>query len=91
MPQNYVRHPQLAGRVVDGLAFIVTAEDNKLITLNAAATLLWQELKEPQNSDHLAAALSARYEVSLENAKADVQECLDDLVARQILTTHDEG
>ena len=85
MPQSYLRHPQLAGRVVDGLAFVVTAQDNKLSTLNAAATLIWEQLTQPRSCDELAAALSAKFEVSLEEAKLDVQECLDDLVERQIL------
>ena len=39
---RYRRNPQTAGRVIDGQAFVVTPDDNKLHTLNGAATLLWQ-------------------------------------------------
>ena len=85
MPQRYARHPQLAGRVVDGLAFIVTGHDNKLLTLNPAATLIWNSLAESKDCDELAQALALKFAVSLPEAKVDVQECLDDLVERQVL------
>lgn len=85
MPQSYARHPQLAGRVVDGLAFVVTGHDNKLLTLNPAATLIWQELAQSKNCDELAQAVAAKFAVSLQDAKVDVQECLDDLIERQVL------
>src|SRR5438045_8214719 len=39
--RRYRRNPQTAGRVIDGQAFIVTPDDNKLHTLNGAATQLW--------------------------------------------------
>lgn len=84
---RYRRNPQTAGRVIDGLAFVVTPDDNKLHTLNAAATHLWRlaTAADGLSGEDAADALCAEYEVDRETARADAAACLDDLVARQIL------
>lgn len=84
MPR-YRRNPQTAGRVIDGLAFVVTPDDNKLHTLNGAATHLWRLAQQGLSADDAADALCAEYEVDRETARQDARACLDDLVARQIL------
>lgn len=82
---RYRRHPQTAGRIIDGLAFVVTADDNKLHTLNATATRLWQLAAGACTEDQAADELVAHYEVDRDTALRDVQRCLGDMVARQIL------
>ena len=82
---RYRRNPQTAGRVIDGLAFVVTPDDNKLHTLNGAATHLWRLAAQGLSADDAAAALCAEYEVDQDTAGRDATACLDDLVARQIL------
>lgn len=82
---RYCRNPQTAGRVIDGQAFVVTPDDNKLHTLNGAATLLWKLASAGASVDDAAAALCKEYEVDLATARGDAAACLDDLVARHIL------
>lgn len=83
--RRYRRHPQTAGRVIDGLAFVITPDDNKLHTLNGAATRLWALALEPVSIDDATAALVAVYDVDEATARHDAAACLEDLVARQIL------
>ena len=84
--RRYRRNPLIAGRVIDGLAFVVTPDDNKLHTLNEAATLLWNRAGTGELSvDDAAAALCSEYEVDEATARGDAEACLDDLVKRQIL------
>ena len=83
--RRYLRNPQTAGRVIDGQAFIVTPDDNKLHTLNGAATQLWQLAASAISIDDAVAALTREYEVDRETAQHDAEACLDDMVARQIL------
>jgi hypothetical protein len=86
MPETiYKRNHQTAGRVIDGLAFVVTPDDNKLHTLNSAATRLWQLAAEGCTAQAAADELHARYQVDRDTALCDAQTCLRDLVARQIL------
>lgn len=85
MPVLYRRNPQLAGRIIDGLAFIVTPDDNKLHTLNAQATAIWRLSADGCTIDTAADALVRDFEVDLETARRDVTACLEDLATRRIL------
>lgn len=82
---TYRRNPQTAGRVIDGQAFVVTPDDNKLHTLNATATQLWLLAAAGLSIEDAAAALSAEYEIDAETAGRDAAAFLADLVERQIL------
>lgn len=83
--RRYRRNPQTAGRVIDGQAFIVTPDDNKLHTLNGAATQLWVLAASEISAEDAAAALCAEYEIDEQTAARDAAACLEDMVARQIL------
>ncbi len=93
--RRYRRNPQTAGRVIDGQAFVVTPDDNKLHTLNGAATTLWALAAAATATaisvDEAAEALCSEYEIDRETAAQDAGECLEDMVARQILIVVDAG
>ncbi|WP_428261167.1 PqqD family protein [Haliangium sp.] len=82
---TYRRHPQTAGRVIDGLAFVVTADDNKLHTLNAAATRLWELAASGCTVEAAADELVRCYRVDRATAREDAARCLAELVGRRIL------
>mgnify|MGYP001575451367 CR=1 FL=1 len=91
MLPRYRRHPLTAGRIVDGLAFVITADDNKLHTLNAAATHLWRIAQDGCDANDAAAELARVYEVDDATALRDATRCLEDLVTRQILVSEGVG
>ena len=82
---TYKKNPHTAGRIIEGLAFVVTPDNNRLHTLNDTATYLWQQAADGLTSEAAAERLSARYQVDRETALRDADVCLRDLVARQIL------
>lgn len=82
---SYKKNPHTAGRIIDGLAFIVTPNDNKLHTLNATATRLWQLAAEELTAEVAADDLCSRFQVERADALRDAHVCLRDLVARRIL------
>ena len=82
---RYRRNPQTAGRIIDGQAFVVTPDDNKLHTLNDTATVLWTRAAQGTSIDEAAALLCEQFEVDAATARDDAAACLDDLVARRIL------
>ncbi|MBL4637687.1 MAG: PqqD family peptide modification chaperone [Kofleriaceae bacterium] len=83
----YRKNPLSAGRVVDGLAFVVTAEDNKLHTLNVTGTELWRlaQSSEGVSIDSGASKLVELFKVELSLAKEDVAECLQAYASSGIL------
>lgn len=88
---RYQQNRQTAGRIIDGLAFVVTPRDNRLHSLNETATRIWELSKHGCTAEEAADALYTEFAVTLEAAQADVRACLDDLVAREILLVEDEG
>ena len=50
-----------------------------MLTLNDAGALLWQALESGTDRDGLIAALTAEYEVTAEQAGADVDEFLESI------------
>lgn len=88
MATRYRKNPQTAGRIVDGLAFVVTPGQNKLHTLNASGTLLWRlarDADEGVSLDEAVSALVEAFEVDEETARRDAEHCFRDLVEREIL------
>lgn len=85
MPKIYSRHPLLAGRVVDDLAFVVTAASDKLHCLNSTATRIWELCASPKRISEVATIISQEFEVGYEEAFLDVEACLSDFVDREIL------
>ncbi|MEM9491971.1 MAG: PqqD family protein [Myxococcota bacterium] len=83
--QEFRRNPHTAGRIIDGLAFVVTPDNNKLHTLNTTATYLWELAKEGCTAAAAADHLVSRYQVERDTALRDAEVCLRDLVVRQIL------
>ena len=82
---GYRQNPRTAGRVIDGLAFVVTPHDNRLHTLNATGTFIWSLSDRPVSLDEIAAGLARKFDVDPARARADAHAFVDDLVARQIL------
>lgn len=84
----YRQNPRSAGRVIDGMAFVVTPDDNRLHTLNRTGTFVWQLAATGCTVEEVARALASRYDVSAERALADAARFCDDLAARRILERH---
>jgi len=81
------RNKNVAGRVIDGQAFIITPNDNRMHTLNRTAAELWEYAKEGWTVEVAAERLSRRFRVEKSTAAADVEKCAADLVSRGILVT----
>ncbi|MBK9072020.1 MAG: PqqD family protein [Myxococcales bacterium] len=82
---TYRRNPLTAGRIVDGQAFVITPDNNKLHSLNATATHLWVAAASGLTLPQAATALCDEFDVTFDTALADAARCMDDLVARGIL------
>ena len=72
---------------------IATTEygDNPLLALTDSAVELWKGLDEWTTREQLVDRLVARYEVSVEQAEADVDEFLEQLRSLKTLESEDDG
>lgn len=85
MSDQFLQNPRTAGRVIDGQAFVVTSDDNRIYTLNETGSLVWSLAEAGCTEDEVTLAITQRYEVPPEAARADARRFLDDLVARSVL------
>ena len=53
---------------------------------NSVATSVWHELRQPKSFDQLRDALFDEYEVDSEQCSRELNELLDDLVAKRLVT-----
>lgn len=78
------RNPNFLLREVAGKQVVVpvgmaSMEFAGMITLNAVGAYLWQQLETEQTLDTLTAALTERYEVAQEIARADAEVFVESL------------
>jgi hypothetical protein len=82
---RYTRHPRTASRVIDGRAVIVSIDANRVFTLNAQATRVWEGLQSGRTIDELAADLCRGYAVTEAVARADCERFFGALEARGLI------
>ncbi len=85
----YHRRAGIIARQVAGSTVLValgTRTENiktraaELYTLNKAGMILWELLAEPQTTDAMTTRLADAYGIGVDQARADVQAFLDELV-----------
>lgn len=54
---------------------------------NSVATSIWRELQQPKTFDQLRDALLSEYDVDAEQCTRQLQELLDDLCSKGLVTT----
>lgn len=82
-------HEQVAGRVIDDEAVLVLAESGEVQVLNEVGARIWQLTDGTRSLAQIADAIAAEFEVSAEQARADVTEFVAQLVGERILVLAD--
>ena len=70
---------------IDGELVILDLARSTYLTTNGTGAFLAKLLTEATSEDELAAALAARYEIPVEDARADVREFLGSLTELELL------
>lgn len=65
---------------------LADGSQSQMAVLNEVGSFLWEKLQEEQTVDTMVHALTGEYEVSREEAEADICEFLDHLERNQLLT-----
>ena len=79
------RHEDIAFRVVDGAAVLVSPRDAKIVTLNEVGTRVW-ELLDGRPLGEIARALVEDFEVDEPQALEDAATFAEDLLLRGLAT-----
>ena len=65
---------------------LADGSQSQMAVLNEVGSFLWEKLQEEQTLDTMVQAITGEYEVSREEAEADICEFLDHLARNQLLT-----
>jgi hypothetical protein len=85
-----VNDADVAAEVFDGEAIVLNLATGVYYSLDQAAGFIWSLLAGGHSLADTAAALLARYDVSAERARADVERVAEDLVKESLIRI-DEG
>ncbi len=78
--------PGIIWRMLDDDAVLVSPRVGKVRVLNGVGTVVWQLLAENKSTAEIEAHLVENFEVSLSQAREDLQAFLSDLEQRGLLT-----
>lgn len=77
--------PNVAWQIVDGEAIVVDLGTGKAIGLNASGTFLWSQVDGNRDSGMLAAAIAREFDVTDDEAMADIDEFLTLMQSRELI------
>ncbi len=79
------KNEKIAGRIIEGQAFVVTTKDSTLHLFNEVGTRIWQLLEEEKNFKKIVEQIYAEYDVDQLTAERDVCEFIRILEKKGIL------
>ncbi len=78
-------HPQTAGRVIDGEAVVILADSSEVNVLNPVGSRIFEMADGSHSVEDIVEVIVAEYEISPEQAAADVNVFLQKLVEQSVL------
>lgn len=86
-----LRHStDVAWRRIDGLVAIISIEANRVRLLNRVGSFLWERC-DGRTPEALVGDTCARFEVAEATARRDIEEFVDDLMSRGLITAAPTG
>ncbi len=87
MTDAKIRHSEeVAFRVIDGSAVLVTSNEAALYWLNPVATRIWELADGSRRATEISDAICEEFEVDGERALSDVNDMIAAFVEKQLLT-----
>ena len=81
-----VNEADVAAKVVGGEAIIINLASGLYYSTDKVGGLVWSMVAQGASVGRIAAAVAARYEISPERARADVQELVRELLAEGLVS-----
>src|SRR5713101_5423272 len=82
---------EVAAKVIDGEAIIINLANGIYYSLDKVGGLIWEMLAGKYSLEEVIAAILARYDVSREQAQADVERLATELLQENLLLVSTDG
>ena len=91
MDPLYRRAPRIAARVIEGAAYVVAVDQQRMVELDEVGTFVWEHLREPASVQGLTDLLTEEFDVDGPRARADLEKFLALLEERGLVISDVEG
>lgn len=81
---------ECAAKVIDGEAVIINLLDGTYYSLDKVGGAVWELLSSGHTVNETSEAVTARYDVTIEQARRDVERMVDELMGERLLVAADE-
>jgi hypothetical protein len=82
---------EVAAKVIDGEAIIINLANGIYYSMDKVGGLIWEMLAGEYSLEEVVAAITARYDVSSEQAQADIERLAGELLQENLLLTSGKG
>jgi len=82
---------EVAAKVLDGEAIIINLSNGIYYSMDKVGGVLWAMLTEGHSLEEILAAIVARYDVSPEQARADIERLAAELLQENVVLTSDHA
>lgn len=91
-PQNRLRpnETEVAAKVLDGEAIIINLSNGMYYSMDRVGGLIWEMIEGRHSLEETITAITARYNVSPEQAQADVQRLAEELIQEKLVIVSDQ-
>ncbi len=93
MPQDRLspNEQEVAAKVIDGEAILINLSSGIYYSLDGVGAFIWERIAQGYSLEEIVAGISARYDVSAELAKADVQKLATELQQENLVAVSDSS
>jgi hypothetical protein len=82
---------EVAAKVLDGEAIIINLSNGIYYSMDKVGGFLWAMVAEGHSLEEILAAIVARYDVSLEQARADIERLAAELLQENVVLASDHA
>ena len=85
------REEEVASKVIDGEAIIINLANGVYYSMDKVGAHVWDLLQAGHNLEEVIKAITARYDISREQAESNVQELVQELVEENLVISSENG
>jgi len=85
------RGEEIAAKVIDGEAIIINLASGIYYSMDKVGGLVWEMIDEGRTLEEMLAVILARYEVSADQVKTDIEQLVNELLQENLVTASETG
>jgi hypothetical protein len=85
------REEEVAAKVIDDEAIIINLANGIYYSMDKVGGLIWEMIEGKHSLEEMVAATIARYDVSREQAQADVEQLVHELLQENLVIASEDG